>query len=77
VCPQPCQQPRLQRAQLSVGPAAARATGAHAAGAHAHARRPLPRLPQLRARREAHRPPRDSTCAPPSARANAPPRLFC
>ncbi len=62
-CAQPCQQPRMQRAQLSVGPAAARATGAHAAGAHAHARRPHPRLPQLRARREARRPPRDSTCA--------------
>jgi len=73
-CARPSRQPPLQRAQLSVGPAAARAqlsvgpaaaraTCAHAAGAHAHARRPFPRLPQLRARREARRPPRDSTCA--------------
>ena len=40
-----------------------RETGAHAVGAHAHARRPLPRLPQLRARREARRPPRATQLA--------------
>jgi hypothetical protein len=40
-----------------------RETGAHAAGAHAHARRPLPRLSQLRARREARQPPRATQLA--------------
>ena len=53
----------MQRAQLSVGTAASRATGAHAADAHAHARRPLPRLPQLCARREARGPPRATQLA--------------
>jgi hypothetical protein len=54
-----------------------RETGAHAAGAHAHTRRPLPRLPQLRARREARRPPRATQLALTIARANSPPRLLC
>ena len=73
--PGPASSRRLQCAQLSVGPAATRATGAHAAGAHVHACRPLPRLPQLQPRREARRTARAQRS--PSARATSPPRLFC
>ena len=57
-CARPCRQPRMQRAQLSVGRAAASARERPVHMLQAHARRPLPRLPQLCARREARRPPR-------------------
>ena len=67
VCPPLCGQPRMQRAQLSVGPAAARARerdrSACCRRTRARARRPLLRLPQLRARREARRPPRATQLA--------------
>jgi len=60
VCPRPCRQPR---ALLSVGPAAVRARERPVHMLQAHARPPLPRLPQLRARREARRPPRATQLA--------------
>ena len=74
----PYRQPRMQRAAFGrpCRSARARETGAHAAGAHAHARRPLPRLLQLRACRGAPASARRNLRSP-SARANAPPRLFC
>ena len=57
-CARPCRQPRMQRAQLSVGRAAASARERPVHMLQAHARRPFPRLPQLCARREARRSPR-------------------
>jgi hypothetical protein len=69
----------MQRAQLSVGPAATlRAQDrAHAAGAHAHAHAVRSRACPNYVPAEARLPPRDAQLALPSARANAPPRLFC
>ena len=80
VCPRPCRQPRMQRAQLSVGPAAARARERPVRMLQAHTRTravrcracpnyvPAERRASLRARRN---------LSSPSACANAPHRLFC
>jgi hypothetical protein len=55
----------MQRAQLSVGPAAARGRASPAHMLQVHTRTPSAAAPppNLRARREARQPPRDTTCA--------------
>ena len=73
--PRPGRQPHMQRAQLSVGPTAARACFRRCTTLYVHtrARAPAPTTcpPRRAGLRATH------NLRSPSARANAPPRLFC